>query len=741
MKKAVAFGFFFFLASAARAAEPTLVGASTVSAVAHVNVSTGPHIDISTATGNTITYDNKTGEAVIEGNAVVMNSTGTLKADRIQLNSKDKMGHADGNVVLIQSSSTLTGTHAEYDWRSATGTVEDAVGTGDPWRFRADEMVLRSDKKYTLTDGEVTSCTDNPPHYKIVSKHGVVEPGKRLTLYNADVVMGDTPTLWLPVYTKSLVPKKYRLTIQPGSSSRDGFTAKTIFGYPFTPNSWTDLRWDYLQNTGNGGGINQRYFAPNMKGDFDAYYIHDSNPDPEIPRSKRYTILWYHYQKFAQRLSANVHADAKSDQTFGNSFSNVGNGVLVESQQRGLISDGGLTYQWPNATMLAQFARTDKFDSSVSSHQFISQVTLPSVSINTAPLTWKRFPIYTTFNTSYADQTLTRDDPTQSLRYQRQALTGVNFRKDLRIQKATTFTPIVGYSETWENRVITSSGVVTEKDQYVGRYTLGADVKRRLNRAMSATLQYMYGVRFLTNSTILDAGADDHGIETNQVTGNLTTRIGRSTMLTLSSGYDYRGDPISVPGKYKHVSARVISPAADLQYEIKPKLNLYFRETYSIFDQTIQAPVGTPANTSGEIQWGDPTSITFFSQGFSFTKAPSGTPSLLILNNKLKLFVTRKWYMDLLLSYQAQGQAGIRYNRVFPIEKTVQIVRDLHCWILRLQFSQRPDANEVSFFIDLKANATANKDVFDRSRQQNYKTSTRQDGVPLDELFPAGKDE
>jgi lipopolysaccharide assembly outer membrane protein LptD (OstA) len=725
LRKAVVFGLFFFAISAVRAAEP----AAAVSTPA-------PHVDVSTATGQTITYDSKTGLAVIEGNAVVMNSTATLKADKIQLNVKQKMGRADGHVEVIQSSGTLTGTHADYNWATATGTVDTANGVGEPWRFDARQLTVLPNKDYELTDAEVTSCDLNPPHYKIEAKHGVVRPGKRLTLYNADLALGDTPSLWLPVYTKSLVPKKYRLSIEPGSSSRDGFTNKTIFGYPYTKNSWTDLRWDYLERTGDGAGVNHRYFAPNVKGDLDAYYIRDSNPDPEIPRSKRYTFLWDHYQKLTSRLTMNAHTDIKSDQSFGNSFSNAGNGVLVENQQRGLLSNGGFTYQLPKATFEAQFARSEKFDTTVSSRQFISQVTLPRMSMNTAPFIWKKFPVYTTFNGSFVNQTQTRYSPLYNLYYQREAVGGVNFRKDLRIKKITTITPIVGYSETWDNRVLTSSGVATEKDQYVGRYTLGADVKRNINRNVSTTWRYRYGIRFASNETKPDATADDHGVETNQLTGDVTTRIGRNTLITLASGYDYRNDPLSLPGRYRHVSARVIDPTVDVQWEIKPRLNLFFRETYQLFDPYTLTQVNTPANTSAEIQWGDPMATTFFSQGFSYSKSSPDTPSQLYMNNKLKLYLTRKWYMDLILSYRAQGASGVNYSKVFPIEKTIRLVRDLHCWILRMEFTQRPDRTDASFFIDLKASAGANKELFDKSRQQNYRQSTRNDGPQLDQLFP-----
>jgi hypothetical protein len=362
--------------------------------------------------------------------------------------------------------------------------------------------------------------------------------------------------------------------------------------------------------------------------------------------------------------------------------------------------------------------------------------------MNTAPLKWKHFPIYTTFNTSFVNDTPVRDTPQQSLLYRRTIATGVDFRKDMRIQKKTTLTPIVGYQESWANRLVTSTGVVTDRDQYVGVYTLGSDLRQRLNRAMNASLRYRYQVRLAPNTTRPDATADDHGVVNNQVTGDVTTRLGRSTLLTLASGYDYRNDPLSVPGKYRHVSSRVIAPNADLQWEVKHNVNVFFRETYSLSDPTTLQPVRTPANTSGELQWGDPNAATFFSQGFSYSKQPVGAPSQLYLNNKLKFYLTRKWYVDLLLSYRAQSDSGTNYSKVFPVEKTVRLVRDLHCWILRMEFTQRPDRTDASFYIDLKANANSSQNVFDRSRQQPaYSTSTRNDGPPLDQLFPAGPTE
>ena len=103
--------------------------------------------------------------------------------------------------------------------------------------------------------------------------------------------------------------------------------------------------------------------------------------------------------------------------------------------------------------------------------------------------------------------------------------------------------------------------------------------------------------------------------------------------------------------------------------------------------------------------------------------------------------MTKKWYVDLIVSYRAEGETKLQYTKVRPIERTIRVVRDLHCWILRMEFSKRPDRSDASFYIDLKAGASASKNVFDRTHQNEYSTSTRHDGPELDQLFPTGQDE
>src|SRR5438270_540628 len=92
-------------------------------------------LEISTATGNSITYDGKTGITVIEGDAVIVTATGTLKADRIEFDTRTRQGHATGHVVIENSSGTLTAEEANYNAESSTGLVRGVEVLSPPWRI------------------------------------------------------------------------------------------------------------------------------------------------------------------------------------------------------------------------------------------------------------------------------------------------------------------------------------------------------------------------------------------------------------------------------------------------------------------------------------------------------------------------------------------------------------------------------------------------------------------------------
>lgn len=663
----------------------------------------------STATGDSIFYDNVSGVAVVDGNARVETSTAILTADKITANMQTKDGHLEGNVKVVQSSSVLTGTEVFYNWQASTGVLLNAAGYNPPWTFSADRMFQVSHDRFRLEEAELTSCDGDPPHFRFRSSTGKVWTGHRASMKNMRMVLDETPVFWSPFFRRSLIDKKYTLRIEPGSSSRDGLITKTTFGYPFTPRTRTKLKWDYFQKTGNGFGVDHRYGLENLRGGFDSYYIYDNNPDPQ-PQSRRWDVNWNHYQKLMSRLTANARVNFKSDQTFGNSFLGSGTQGRVENQTRGLLSEGGLNYQFPRASLQAQFDRRDRFDTTVSSKSFVGKVTAPRLSYNTIPLQWKYFPVYTSFSASYANETQDRFTPQETLRYRRSASVGTQLKRDLRLARRLTVTPRAGYSQTWQDRDYAKTNATN--DLYLGRYNTGLDVRTRLRRLADITLSHNYTVRTEPNRTTPDTLGDDRGIETNLLNTSLVSRVGRNSRLSLSSGYDLKNAPRSDPSRYRHESSRITPPTLDAQWQVTPNVNIFFRETYSIFDTATRTVRRTPLNTSGEIQVGHSTHSFTISQGFNYSKTAVGQPAVLHLNNRLRMYATNRWYFDLFLSYRGVGPKGLNYKKFLPTEKTFRAVRDMHCWLLRMEFSDRVGRREASFYIDLKANLSTQKNLF-----------------------------
>ncbi|MBV9080358.1 MAG: hypothetical protein JO102_04480, partial [Elusimicrobia bacterium] len=473
------------------------------------------------------------------------------------------------------------------------------------------------------------------------------------------------------------------------------------------------------------------YNTPEVKGQVDSYYIRDNNADGQQPQRDRYALLWNHYQKLTPRLTANAKMDLKSDQVFGNQFQNIGNDVRVENQSAGVLSEGGLNYQFPRAAVQVQASRQDRFDATTSSSSFISFLSLPNITYNTIPLIWKQFPIYTSFAAHFTNQTVTRALPTDTLRYQRSAGGSVQLKKDLRIGRRTTFTPIGSYEQNWQDSDFTKPG--SSKDIYLGRYTVGSDLRRRLFSTVDGTFGYRFGQRFKQNQMVVDQSADDHGVETNALTTSFVARIGRDTRTSLSSGYDFRAPPKSDPSFYAHEAARLTPPTADVQWQATRRVSLYYRETYALYDSAARRIIHTPLNTSGSVEVGDVNARTFFSQGFSFTKPIAGQTSDLLLNNKVRFFPTAKWYVDFFLSYRMVGPRGLDYRTVKPIEKTINVTRDMHCWVLRMQFSERPGRKEASFYIDLKTNLSPQRNLF-----ATPGAAGPEQAVDVSEVFPAG---
>jgi hypothetical protein len=82
-----------------------------------------------------------------------------------------------------------------------------------------------------------------------------------------------------------------------------------------------------------------------------------------------------------------------------------------------------------------------------------------------------------------------------------------------------------------------------------------------------------------------------------------------------------------------------------------------------------------------------------------------GRPGQLDLNHGAAFSLTRGWWLSGDIHYTAEGGGRLRYNHVAFKEKNFVVRRDLHCWVVRVTYRERPGVNELYFRLDLKTNA------------------------------------
>jgi hypothetical protein len=110
-------------------------------------------------------------------------------------------------------------------------------------------------------------------------------------------------------------------------------------------------------------------------------------------------------------------------------------------------------------------------------------------------------------------------------------------------------------------------------------------------------------------------------------------------------------------------------------------------------------PARKPQSTVVDVRVG-PDDKLFFSAGISYNIV---RPGELDLSNGAAFNLTRGWWLSGDIRSTAAGAGGMRYNSLDVREKNLVVRRDLHCWVVRVTYKDRPGSHELFFRLDLKS--------------------------------------
>ena len=211
-----------------------------------------PVPDKVTLNADRVSFNDETGRAYAQGNAILTYQDTTIMAERIEYDADTQKVHAmplpGRQIVLTNSSRSIKGDQLEYDLNSREGILTGAatrlaVGEGAvlyvygseidvmPWELAQSRGLVKGDPQdYMIQwrDVVLTTCVLDHPHYRLESKAITFIPGRSVTAKKPRVYLGNTYLFTSPMdYVVQLKRKAAQYTFVPyfQRSSSKGFGA------------------------------------------------------------------------------------------------------------------------------------------------------------------------------------------------------------------------------------------------------------------------------------------------------------------------------------------------------------------------------------------------------------------------------------------------------------------------------------------------------------------------------------
>lgn len=184
-----------------------------------------------------------------------------IKADYLKINLITNLLFASGNVIFKQKESETYSEELSYNWKTKKIILLrfKAELTGENIKgkiYYHGEKLEKFPGTVKLTEGSITTCELEEPHYHIVAKEMTIYPRDKIIARNISWYEGKTKIITLP-YFIIFLDRKTQLPILPkiGQNSIDGWFIKTFFNYYINEKSYGTLYIDWLEKKGIGTGI------------------------------------------------------------------------------------------------------------------------------------------------------------------------------------------------------------------------------------------------------------------------------------------------------------------------------------------------------------------------------------------------------------------------------------------------------------------------------------------------------
>lgn len=317
-----------------------------------------------------------------------------LRADRMRLNRETRLVTAEGNVILDQGPSRITGATATYDLDERTGILTQATAAVEGgYYFSGEELTRLSDTEYRIEDGLFTACEGDVPPWSFRVRHADVEMEGYARIKNASMRVKTVPVLYLPYI------------LWPTKTERSSGLLVPEIGYSNSRGAYLGLAWfqtlgrsydttiyaDLYSDSYFGFGDEVRYHpADGTKGRLEGYAIED----PE-ENDTRWKVRWDHETKdLPWGLRGVAHYEDYSDFRFFRDFERQLNAKARSS----VYSNAFVSGNWGSQSFHMMVDRRENF---ITEGQVVELSQLPEIEYEIRPAKLGPTPLYFSLDSAF----------------------------------------------------------------------------------------------------------------------------------------------------------------------------------------------------------------------------------------------------------------------------------------------------------------------------------------------------
>jgi len=257
-------------------------------------------------------YDRTNDVYVAAGHVQIEQEGLRLEAERVVLNNRTGEAVAEGNVYLRDKADVVRAERLEININTRAGIIYngDLFMSKDNYHLKGEKIQRLSETKYRVEQGTFTTCDAGEWYLK--AREINVDMDRYATGKGVSFNMTGLPVLYTPYLVFPVRRQTGLLIPEAGFSNRDGFLMKNSFFWALSDHRDMTFYSDYRRKTGHGTGIEYRY-ANSRDSEGKVFYNYFDTFDSTL---RRWELAFQHHEEFAEDLSARIDINLVSDASY-----------------------------------------------------------------------------------------------------------------------------------------------------------------------------------------------------------------------------------------------------------------------------------------------------------------------------------------------------------------------------------------------------------------------------------------